>query len=195
MEKKMTKTQIKEIEMAKQEKRRLRRRLVDSVKNYWKDCEAVERVAKINKEENMLDYRGYLVEEQKTKLLSNYENLKFLVGIDYKENKSWSVVRTIVESQNVRDNYYSGTTRAKEYLPEDSAWMNEIVWSHDEMKLYIKLFQEYGIDYIYFTNSSSGALESITSLVSLGATVIGTTIIYEDGKGIIFDIKNANIEL
>ena len=193
---KLTKKQIKELEEIKNEKRRNRRKLIESVKNYKLDCKALARVSQMNNE-NKTDSYGDLKEEESEKVLATYENLTWLIGINWRENKSWSVVRTIVESENIRDSFYSQNSeyrQAKEYLKDDSVWIDDIIWSHEEMTLFVKILKEYGIDYIYYTDSSTACLENITSLHILGAKIIDTTNIKEEGKGLVFDISNATTE-
>ena len=74
----MTKKEMKIIENEKREKASLRRQMMDDLNSYWRDIEAVTRVAKINGEKEKLDYSGYLVKEEQEKLFNRYENLKDL---------------------------------------------------------------------------------------------------------------------
>ena len=214
--KKLTKTEMKEIEQAKREREIKRHRLVEAVKSFWRDCEAMERVAKINGEH-------YDKEASSDKALERYEELKFLFDekkTEYKNDvdkwgkqqhtrywKMWSWIRILnksteesKKSKNIKSDYNFKTssydTTELDVLPKNAIWCDDIIWDTFELKLYLELCKEYGIDTIYYTNSSTGALGNISDLTRFGAVIIGTTNIseYRTNEGLVFDISNCILE-
>lgn len=175
--KKMTKKEMEIIEKERQEKLRLKRDLINNLESYWKDIEAVTRVAKINGDTEKLKYNDRLNDEETQKLLNRYENIKDL------SNNQISVLRTIIHNKSdERRNIL------KEYLSEDSIWTNDIIWKEEDLKEMVEFLKKIGITKIYYTNHSTNALEVIVWLTKIGAKIIGTTKISEYNEGLIIEL-------
>lgn len=210
MEKKLTKVQEKELARIQQDKENLRWRVLLSVNEYWQDCSAMERVSKIECK--------LFTEDKKLELLNRYEDLKFLTeyidsnNVDEKGKvvmdtyyRAWSFIRTLNKSVKMYDKVnkredYDFETKQVTYieldtLPKNAIWIDDIIWDESQMKLYLQLCSKFGINKMYYTNASSGALQNITDLIKFNAKIIGTTNICEfrPDEGLIFDLSNVNI--
>lgn len=174
----MTKKEKELLLKEKQEKASLRRNMIDSLESYWKDVAATLRVAKINNETDKLTYGNDLTKEEKDRLFNRYELLT-----DLNDNQI-KILRTLVH--NDRDRYES--RKAKETLPSDAVWIDDIIWNEQELDDYLELFKRIGIEKIYYTNASTGALEVITWLTNRDIKIIGVTKISEYHDGLIFQI-------
>lgn len=203
MEKKLTKTQIKEMEKLQQEKRDMREKVVQSVKDYERDVQATKRYYVINEEHDKLTYGGDLKTEERERLLRRYDCLDFLrIGDNYTqeekdngEDRNWSFVREMYNSFDELHNY-GNDRRLDFYMDKDDLWLNNIIWSTAQIKQYIRLALKYGYKRILYTNSSSGALGNITDFIDCGAKVVGT--LGRKGynkEGIILDITEIKEEM
>ena len=199
MEKKLTKKEIEEMNKKQTELRTQRRFVIEAVKNYWEDLEATKRYYKLNEMTDKLNYGGNLFDEDAEKLLRRYECLNFvkLYG-QYEKNdvevRTWDFIRMMIRTD---EEYccYSRRTLDKA-LETDAIWNDDIIWSTEQVKLYLKLARKFGYTKFYYTNASSGALANITDFINLGAKVIGTCAKAEDREkaGLILDISEINFD-
>ena len=176
--KKLTKKEMEIIEKEKREKTILKNNMISDLEDYWKDIEAVRRVAIINQDIEKLDYGNNLKKEEKEKLLNRYERIKDL------SNTQIEVLRTLIHNRS--DERRNIT---KEHLPANAIWTNDIIWKEENLIEYITFLKELGIEKIYYTNHSTNALEVIVWLTKAGAKVIGTTKISEYNEGVIFELN------
>lgn len=210
MEKKLTKTQEKELLKIQQQKEMLRSKVLSAINEYWKDCSAMERVSKIE--------GTSFTDDKKLQLVNRYEDLKFLndyidpndldekgkINLDRYYN-AWSFLRILNKSVKMynkvnRKEDYNFETKQTEYveldmLPRNAVLFDDIIWNEEEMRIYLQLCIKFGIDKVYYTNSSSGALKNISDLTRFNAKIIGTTNICEfrPDSGLIFDISNVEV--
>ena len=200
MEKKLTKKELKELEEKQNELRIIRRKTLEDYKNYQKDIEATERFYKINPDETKYKY-GKLSKEERIKLLRRYEELGFLkLYEDYtkeeqnqQQDRGWDFIRLMYYTKQEQDSWKDHMLN--EIIDEDGIWNDDIIWSKEQIGLYLKLAKKFGYTKLYYTNGSSGALENITNLIDFGAKVIGTCSKKGYNKqGLIFDITQVNIE-
>lgn len=186
----------KELEALQNELRCKRRALVQALEDYEKDCNAMIRVAKMDSElyQQKCTYGGSLKDEVKMQIKERYSDLDFLkVSYDKNdpESRMMDALRIIYRSEDEKS-VWRTDKRGKETLPRDAVWNDDIIWDMTQMKLYLKMFKKYGYTEFYYTNASTGALENIAHLISLGATIKGTTRISEYREGLIFDLTNVD---
>lgn len=205
MEKKLTKKELKELEDRQKELRVLRDRTIDALKNYEADINATERYFKINGETEKLDLYGRLKQDEKAKLLKRYEALNFLKPYseytkeetDKGLDRAWTFARLMYSTKQEYDNEFLDYEDKilNESIDRDGLLNYEIIWTKEQVRLYVELAKKFGYTKIYYTNSSSGALANITEFVKLGAKIIGTCSRkgYEDA-GLIIDITEINLE-
>lgn len=203
MEKKLTKKEIKELEINTKRKINARNAVISALKNYYEDIAATKRYYKINNISDKLTYDGDLLDGEKEKLLRNYKCLdfvKFTYDKDDPESRMWWVLGAMMNTYDeFMKNFFTNDQQLivdfKKYHTE-GLWVDDIIWDETSMKLYIKMAKKFGYNYLLYTNSSSGALENITSLVKLGAKVVDTctTIYKKNPQGLVFDISEINLE-
>lgn len=201
MEKKLTKKELKELEDRQNELRILRDRTVCALKNYEADINATERYFKINGETEKLDLYGRLKQDEKAKLLKRYEELNFLKPYseytkeeqDKGLDRAWTFARLMYRT---RQEYDYKDKILNESIDRDGLLNDEIIWTKEQVRLYVELAKKFGYTKIYYTNSSSGALANITDFVKLGAKIIGTCSKkgYNEEAGLIIDITEIDLE-
>lgn len=177
---KLTKKEIKEMEEMKRAKRSLRREMMDSLQNYWKDVEAMERVYKIQEKPS------HLTNEERDNLFNRYEVLKGLT------THQIDALRTLIYNKNEKDRFNRGDqySQIKEYLPEDAIWISDIVWKEEDLKEQLELFSRIGIEKVYYTDKSTAALRAIVWFTKAGAKISGVTNISEYNEGLIIDLAS-----
>lgn len=180
---KLTKKQLKEMEELQQAQRRLKREMVQSIESYWKDIAAMERVAKLTGNKDIL-LNGDLIKEEKEKLFANYTVLQGLTKAQL------VLLRTMVNNDKersafLREDKYS---QMKELLPDTAVWMRDLVWSEEELLEQIDLLKRMGMNKIYFTDKSTAALQELVWFTRAGAKVEGITNISEYNEGLIIKL-------
>ena len=180
---KLTKKEIKEMEELKKAQRRLRWEMKEAVQNYWKDIAAMERVARLTDNYNILK-GGSLIQEEKDKLYANYPVLEGLTS------SQKSILRTLIHNDEEREEYLKDSkySKFKELLPGDAIVLSDFVWKEEELLEQIELLKRLGIDQIYFTNSSTAVLREMVWLFRAGAMIVGTTNIDEYNEGLIIEL-------
>lgn len=181
--KRITKKEMEAMEELKKAQRRLRREMVESLQSYWKDVAAMERVAKLSNNNDIL-VGGNLIKEEKDKLYSNYSILEGLTI------NQISALRTLIQNEKERDEIYRGIKNPymKEELPDDAIWVRDIVWREEDLLEQIELFKRIGINKVYYTDRSTAALDAVIWFTRLGAKIIGTTNISEYNEGLIIEL-------
>jgi len=183
-------------------------KMVRALRSFWQDCSALERVAKINGER-------YDHKTGTAQAMARYTELDFIKAYEVPEvvdangkiksnsvNRMWDVVRAYAKSEEiwnkVRFENSFGSKRELDKLPSNTLWIDEIVWDVKHMTAYIEFCKMFGVTHIYYTNSSTGALGNISTLVKMGAKIIGTANISEykndEESGIIFDLSEVTIK-
>ena len=176
--KKLTKKELKLLEEEKRIKYSNRRNMINDLENFWKDVDAVTRVAIINEETEKLQYGNTLKNEEREKLLNRYERINNL------SKNQMSVLRTLINNE-----YDERKEIAKEHLSKESIWISDIFWKEEDLKETVEFLKELGINKIYYTNHSTNALEVIIWLTKLEAKIIGTTNISEYNEGLIIELN------
>lgn len=183
MEKVKNNKKSKKIEEAKKEQRRLRREMLEALKNYWKDVAAMERVAKLTDNKQIL-FNGDLIAEEKNKLYNNYSILQGLTISQI------SILRTLIHNDEERDEYSIGSKygRMNELLPDEAIWLDDSFDSEEDLLEQIELLKRIGITKIYYTNKSTLALSNMIWLYRAGTKIIGTTNINKHNEGIVIEL-------
>ena len=202
MEKKMTKKEIEAMNEKQAELRGGRNEFIHAIKEFWKDVDATIRYYKINEKREYLTYSADLVDTEKEKLLRRHESLEF-VKLHYNDKdapdyRTWDFIRQMIRTYEEMHNYTGEAELLvdREYK-QDGFWNNDIIWTETQTKLYLRMCKKFGYKYLIFTNSSSGALEDITSLVKLGAKIVNictTRYHKEDAQGLVFDLTEVKDE-
>lgn len=180
---KLNKKQVKEIEELKKAQRRLRREMIEALQNYWKDVAAVERVAKLTNNNDIL-HGGELIKEERQKL---YDNYPVLEGLTISQI---SILRTLIHNEEEKEEFLRGNkySQFKEALPGDAIVMKDFVWNEEELTEQLELLKRIGIKEIYFVNSSTAVLKEMVWLFRAGARIVGTTNIDEYNEGLIIEL-------
>lgn len=176
--KRLTKKELEAIQELEQERKRLRREMMDALENYWKDISAMERVARLNGKES-------IKEETKEKLFNNYEVIKDLT------KSQINILRELIFNERDRLEYYKGYGRMKEILPQDSIWLSDSITfdiTTEGLLEQFELLKRIGIKKIYYTNTSTTALDDMVWLFKIGAKIIGITNISDSNEGLIIEL-------
>lgn len=172
--KKMTKKQMQEEARIKMIKRQDRQGFINSIRSYWKDCEATKRYYEINNMDDKFEskYSKTLKEEETMRLFNNYENLrdyaKYFTNLDTEKEdpRFWAVTRTIVKNGDIDDYYF-----IKDFNPTYDLVIDDIIWNEEEIKLIIELARNFGYERILFLDNSTAALRTIAGFVKNGCKV------------------------
>ncbi|MGM9543514.1 MAG: hypothetical protein ACI3T9_00875 [Romboutsia timonensis] len=176
--KRLTKKELEAIQELEQERKRLRREMMEALENYWQDVAAMERVAKLNG-------KSGIQKETKDKLFSNYEVIK-----DLTKNQI-NILRELIFNERDRKEYYKGYGRMKEILPQDAIWLSDSITFNittEGLLEQFKLLKRIGIKKIYYTNTSTTALDDMVWLFKIGAKIIGITNISDSNEGLIIEL-------
>lgn len=184
-----------------EEKRALRRKVIQAIYDYRADKEATIRYYKLHDMSEKLESNNRLTLGEERALLRNYKVLDFIKPIrDYteeEEERGDDRVYDFIRQMLLTNQEYNGESRRLEKIIQaDAIWLDEIIWNTDQVKLYLTLARRFGYNQIYYTNTSSGALSNITDMVSLGAKVVGTCNKVGDREkaGLILDISETKVE-
>lgn len=195
--KELNKEMMEELE----EKRALRRKVIQAIYDYRADKEATIRYYKLHDMSEKLESNNRLTLGEERALLRNYKVLDFIKPIrDYteeEEKRGDDRVYDFIRQMIITNQEYNGESRRLEKIIQaDAIWLDEIIWNTDQVKLYLTLARRFGYNQIYYTNTSSGALSNITDMVSLGAKVVGTCNKVGDREkaGLILDISETKVE-
>jgi len=184
-------------------------KMVRALRSFWQDCSALERVAKINGEK--YDYKT-----STATAMARYEELSFIQTYEIPEvvdangrvknnavNRMWDVVRAYAKSEEIwgkvrYESSFGSEKRQLDKLPHNTLWIDEIVWDAKHMDAYLDFCKMFGVTHIYYTNSSTGALGNISTLIKRGAVVSGTANISEykndEESGIVFNLANVEVK-
>lgn len=186
--KKLTKKQREQLEA---DLRYKRRKFVEAVRGYWKDCEAAKRYLQTKGEK--------LTDKEEERLFRKYDELKDYKRT-YKDDEEvahvWSIIRTIVDTvesshryNDERDKYL--TTK----LDKDDLLVDDILWGVEDTRFLLKEARKYGFKRIFYTDNSTAAMRGLGTLIEFGAKVEGS--LYNsnyDRFGLILNIEDVKFD-
>lgn len=184
---KLNKKELEEIKDEITQKKVYRRKLIEECDNYWKDISALERVYKINKEEDKLDFNGYLKKEEVSKRKENYKEYSKL------SNKMTWILGEMLNWYK-KDDYKARTTDTYRY---DGGIT---LWNEEEVKEFINLLDMLGFTTLEYANNSSIALENIHYITKNSSFKLVDSSIKEDdnwGKPVLIfkrDLEQEKLE-
>lgn len=169
----MTKKEMKRLEEIRLQKKEERREFLNALNSYWLDVEALERVARIKKEE--------FTKEDRQLALERYQVLGENGLTDTSEDKPyvWEVAKVMSKSKDGWGNY-------------SVLEVDDYIHNIKELLAYIYFIKKFGYEEVLFADRGSEAMKSITMFVNAGAKVVGTYVPEDEFKnmvGLKFDVS------